>query len=82
MKLLDCALSIGILSSELMQNSHGTNFKDISKYLRWSLTEQQGAIFCAAKHRRHAGRQYSKFTHGWHDLFSSPGECHGAISAD
>jgi len=44
MKLLDAPYSIGILSSELMQNSQATNFKDISKYLPLvAYQEQQGA---------------------------------------
>jgi iron complex outermembrane receptor protein len=44
MKLLDAPYSIGILSSDLMQNSQATNFKDISKYLPLvAYQEQQGA---------------------------------------
>jgi iron complex outermembrane receptor protein len=44
MKLLDTPYSIGILSSELMQNSQATNFKDVSKYLPLvAYQEQQGA---------------------------------------
>jgi iron complex outermembrane receptor protein len=44
MKLLDAPYSIGILSSELIQNSQATNFKDISKYLPLvAYQEQQGA---------------------------------------
>jgi len=43
-KLLDAPYSIGILSSELIQNSQATNFKDISKYLPLvAYQEQQGA---------------------------------------
>jgi len=44
MKILDAPYSIGILSSELIQNSQATNFKDISKYLPLvAYQEQQGA---------------------------------------
>jgi iron complex outermembrane recepter protein len=44
MKLLDTPYSIGILSSDLIQNSQATNFKDISKYLPLvAYQEQQGA---------------------------------------
>jgi iron complex outermembrane receptor protein len=44
MKLLDAPYSIGILSSELIQNSQATNFKDVSKYLPLvAYQEQQGA---------------------------------------
>src|ERR1700675_331256 len=44
MKLLDTPYSIGILSSELLQNSQATNFKDVSKYLPLvAYQEQQGA---------------------------------------
>jgi len=44
MKLLDAPYSIGMLSSELIQNSQATNFKDISKYLPLvAYQEQQGA---------------------------------------
>jgi iron complex outermembrane receptor protein len=44
MKLLDAPYSIGIISSDLMQNSQATNFKDISKYLPLvAYQEQQGA---------------------------------------
>jgi iron complex outermembrane receptor protein len=43
-KLLDTPYSIGILSSELIQNSQATNFKDVSKYLPLvAYQEQQGA---------------------------------------
>jgi iron complex outermembrane receptor protein len=44
LKLLDTPYSIGILSSELIQNSQATNFKDLSKYLPLvAYQEQQGA---------------------------------------
>ena len=44
MKLLDTPYSIGILSSDLLQNSQATNFKDVSKYLPLvAYQEQQGA---------------------------------------
>lgn len=44
MKLLDAPYSIGILSSELIQDSQATNFKDVSKYLPLvAYQEQQGA---------------------------------------
>jgi iron complex outermembrane recepter protein len=44
LKLLDAPYSVGILSSELIQNSQATNFKDISKYLPLvAYQEQQGA---------------------------------------
>jgi iron complex outermembrane recepter protein len=44
LKLLDTPYSIGILSSEMIQNSQATNFKDVSKYLPLvAYQEQQGA---------------------------------------
>jgi len=44
MKLIDTPYSVGILSSELLQNSQATNFKDVSKYLPLvAYQEQQGA---------------------------------------
>jgi iron complex outermembrane recepter protein len=44
MKLLDTPYSVGILSSELLENSQATNFKDVSKYLPLvAYQEQQGA---------------------------------------
>src|SRR5277367_6501767 len=43
-KLLDTPYSVGVLSSELLQNSQATNFKDVSKYLPLvAYQEQQGA---------------------------------------
>jgi iron complex outermembrane receptor protein len=44
MKLLDTPYSVGILSSELLENSQAVNFKDVSKYLPLvAYQEQQGA---------------------------------------
>jgi iron complex outermembrane receptor protein len=44
LKLLDTPYSIGILSSDLIENSQATNFKDVSKYLPLvAYQEQQGA---------------------------------------